>query len=286
MQNLRIKIPKKTTQETKKLENSVIKDIIPEIELYKFEELTKDPVDKEFNDFDTFFEEFQQELIPQKTQTKSKKKVERPTFAAYFAIKNLNKIVDIDLSKVTRLDLTPEEMQQNIQAAYDKGFEDGQQVTQLALAEEFHKFENWVRRIDKVIENLDFEFSIQIRKLKDILVPLAIKISEHIIRTEIKANPLLVEKQIEKVLELIDNEKVFELRLNPSDVEILKSVESKLLKDPKLEGVEIVPDPNIGQGGCILETQVGQFDATINSQLSRILNALNNMSISIETEDV
>lgn len=287
MQKIKLKIPRKQNVNDKEFSTSVIKEVIPELEYYQFEELTEER-DKtnDFVDFNQFFNEFGHNVTNLKAPTKNKKKVERPSFAIYFTIHNFNKPIDIDLSKINKIEFTPEELQNQVQSAYDKGFEDGKQITQMALAEEFHKMESWVRRIDEVVLNLQQEFSQSIGSVKDIVVPLAIKIAEHIIKDEIKTNPTIVEKQVAKALEIIDNEKVFQLRLNPSDVEILRSVNSVLLSDPKLEGVEIVPDPSIEQGGCILETEVGKIDATIDSQLSKVLSALNNVSIDLEEDNV
>lgn len=283
MHTIKLKINKKERDKTIEYTSSVIKEVVPELEYYRFEELVEEKEsNKEFTDFNLFINEFEDRILSPKTKPKNKKKVERPAYAIYFTIGNYNKPLEIDLSKIHRVELSTEEIQNQVQSAYDKGFEDGQQITQMALTEEFRKMEAWVKRIDEVILNLQQEFSLRIRSLKDIIVPIALKISEHIIKSELKTNPAIVEKQVEKSLEVIDNEKVFELRLNPSDVEILKSVGSILLSDPKLEGVEIVPDPSVEPGGCILETEVGRIDATISSQLKKISNTLNNLSFDIE----
>lgn len=283
MQTIKLKINRKEKDKTIEYTSSVIKEVVPELEYYRFEELVEEKEsNKEFTDFNLFINEFEDTILSPKTKPKNKKKFERPAYAIYFTIGNYNKPLEIDLSKIHRVELSTEEIQNQVQSAYDKGFEDGQQITQMALTEEFRKMEAWVKRIDEVISNLQQEFSLRIRSLKDIIVPIALKISEHIIKSELKTNPAIVEKQVEKSLEVIDNEKVFELRLNPSDVEILKSVGSILLSDPKLEGVEIVPDPSVEPGGCILETEVGRIDATISSQLKKVSNTLNNLSFDIE----
>lgn len=287
MQTIKIKIPKRHKNEEKNPESSIIKEILPELEFYKFEELVSEPTEPEYNDFQSFFEEFNREYVtPQPKKTKDKKKVERPAFAAYFTIGNFNQPIQLDLSKVNKIDLTPEEIQQQVQSAYDKGFEDGQQITQMAIAEEFKKFEDRVKSIEQVIENLNREYSKQIRQLKDVIVPLAIKIAEHIIQKEVKVNPQVVVKQVEKALEIIDNERILELHLNPLDVETLRNVECQLLSDPRFEGVEIIPDPHVAQGGCVLETDAGRIDANIESQLRKIETKLNAILTSIEDENV
>ncbi len=286
MQTVKLNIGKKDRKKTNNdfLESSIIKEIIPEIEFYRFEELTPEEVQPEYNDFESFFEDF----VEQKPKIKKKpeKKHDKPSFVAYFTISNLNKPIDINLDKVNKIEFEREELQKQVQEAYDKGFEDGQQATQMALAEEFNKLEDWVRRIDKVTDELTKEFSKKIRELKNAIVPISMKVAEQILRAEIKAKPELIENQIAKALEILDNEKIFNIRLNPDDIEILEKVQSSLISHPKLEGVEIIPDPTIGQGGCIIETEVGQIDATFESQLNKIQTFLSNIITSLEEDDV
>ena len=286
MHTLKVKLSKKDKQKTNKsgLESSVIKQIIPEIELYQFEELTREAVKPEYDDFESFFDDFTESKPNRPKQ--AKKVLPKPLFTIYFSIPNYCKPIDINLDKVKKIEFEKEEIQMQVQSAYDKGFEDGQQATQLALAEDFNKLEDWVRRIDQVTENLTQEFSHKIRELKNAIVPIAIKVAEHILRTEIKANPTVIENQVAKALEILDNEKIFKIRLNPDDIEILEKVNSRLLAEPKLESVEIVPDISINLGGCIIEAEIGQIDATIESQLKKIESALSNLTNDIDEENV
>lgn len=288
MYSMKIKIPKRKDQDKATKESSVIKEILPEIEYYQYEEFDTNDLDSTELDFGANYDNYRDDLEVKKKpgQQISKNKIERPAFAAYHAIRNFNKPIELDLSKINKVETTVEEIQQQIQTAYNKGYEDGQQVTQMALAEEFHKFEERTKRIDSVIENLEIEFSQRLKDLKEVLVPLGIKIAEHILRAEIHIDPKVVEKQIEKALEIIDNEKVFKIRLNPADIDILKIMNSKLVMEPKLKETKIIEDPNVDRGGCILETEVGRIDARIQSQLSKIETSLKNYPFSFGSKDV
>jgi len=286
MHKLKVKLNKKSSQKTQKnpFESSVIKQIIPEIELYQFEELTREAVKPEYEDFETFFEEF---AGSKPRVSKSTKNLDfKPLYTIYFSVSNYCKPIEINLDKVKKIELEKEEIQRQVQSAYDKGFEDGQQATQMALAEDFNKLEDWVRRIDKVTENLIQEFSDKIKDLKNAIVPIAIKVAEHILRSEIRANPAVIENQVAKALEVLDNEKIFKIKLNPEDIEILENINSRLLSDPKLDSVEIVPDASIKHGGCIIEAEIGQIDATIEAQLKKIESALSNLANEISEENV
>lgn len=287
MQSFKIKIPHKLKEvkTSRKEETNIIKEIIPEIEFYHFESL-QDTTPENFEDP---FDDFETASIYAKRRFKynPKEKVERPVFAIYHAIKNLGKPIQLSLRKVHYLEYSPEELQKQVQSAYERGFQDGQQTTQMTLTEEFSKFEEWIRNIDRVTEELSSEFHKNIKELGRIAVPLAIQIARHILNTEVQQNPEIVERQVQKALEFIDNEQIFEIRLNPQDIEILNSVRSRLAgSEPKLEGVELIPDSSISRGGCIVESSVGRIDTTFESQLRKIQNSLENIDLESDIEDV
>lgn len=287
MQSFKIKIPHKPKEATvhKEEESNIIKDIIPEIEFYRFEAFQgiyptnfEDP----FDDFETA-----SIYAKRKFSYNPKKKVERPVFSGYYTIKNLGKPIQLDLRKVNYLEYSAEELQEQVQSAYERGFQDGQQTTQMTFAEEFSKFEEWIRNIDQVTEELTSEFRRNMKALGGALIPLAIQVARHILNTEAQQNPEIVEQQVKKALDFIDNEQIFEIRLNPQDVEILNSVRSRLAgSEPKLEGVELVPDSSISRGGCIVESSVGRIDATFESQLRKIQENLENINLESDIENV
>ena len=42
----------------------------------------------------------------------------------------------------------------------------------------------------------------------------------------------------------------------------------------KIEGVTVLEDPNVDVGGCMIETDFGDIDARINTQLNEIETAI------------
>lgn len=287
MQHLKIKIPKpiKTVStEVAQKESSIIKEILPEIEYYKFDELSRE-TPQSFEDFSPLDDLFDSELDEIETKKISKKKKGfNPTrYFVEFSIRNFNKPIELNLSKINRVVVTNEEIQEQVQSAYNKGFEDGKQVTQLALAEEFSKFENWIKNIDSVTENLTKEFSKELQSLGKAVVPIAIKIAEHILRNEVTQKPEIILDRVRHTLEAVENETIFKIRINPGDLEILESVETKL---PQLASIELVSDPAIERGGCIVESSIGSIDATFSSLFEKIVQSLNNLDFQPDISNV
>lgn len=278
MQHFKIKIPKPikdVSSEVRKKESSIIKEFLPEIDYYKFDELDRE-TPQFFDNFSSLDELFDSEL-DEIELSKNPKKMEGlnpPRYFLEFSIRNFNKPVELNLSKINKVVATREEIQEQVQSAYNKGFEDGKQVTQLALAEEFSKFESWIKNIDSVTENLTKEFSKELRSLSKAVVPIAIKIAEHILRSEVNQKPEIILTRVQHALEALENETIFKIRINPEDLEILRSVESQL---PQLVSIELVADSTIERGGCIVESSIGSIDVTFSSLFDKITQSLNNL---------
>ena len=78
-----------------------------------------------------------------------------------------------------------------------------------------------------------------------------------------------------KALSTVTNQRKVTLRVNPQLVEQVKAQLSTLLKQfPETSYVEVVGDQRVDAGGCLLETQVGVIDATIDNQMNAIKSLL------------
>ena len=86
---------------------------------------------------------------------------------------------------------------------------------------------------------------------------------------------ILLENIKEILAGLSKEESKIVLKVNPSQVDMLKQEMPEAVKMAGLEaGVLIVPDENTMEGGCMVTTDNGVIDATIETQLSIITKAL------------
>ncbi|HGJ5879738.1 MAG TPA: FliH/SctL family protein [Arsenophonus nasoniae] len=82
-------------------------------------------------------------------------------------------------------------------------------------------------------------------------------------------------KNISQNLALVHQHKKVILRISPKQVNFLQTKLSELHKiQPEIEYIDIVEDPRLEEKDCILETEVGMLNATIESQLNAIKQAL------------
>ena len=108
------------------------------------------------------------------------------------------------------------------------------------------------------------------------ILEISLDIAKKIIKKEIKQDSSIMLENLSVILKgLSREESKITLNVNPLQVSMLKSEIPELLNTAGLEvKVLIVPDETIMEGGCILSTTNGVIDATIETQLSVISEAL------------
>ncbi len=114
----------------------------------------------------------------------------------------------------------------------------------------------------------------------DIIAPnvleISLDIAKKIIKKEIQEDSSIILNNVLEILKgLSKEENKITLRVNPMQASMLKTEIPELLNTAGLEAkVLIVPDETIMEGGCMVTTNNGVIDATIETQLSVISEAL------------
>lgn len=108
------------------------------------------------------------------------------------------------------------------------------------------------------------------------IMEISLDIAKKIIKREIQQDPSIILDNIAEVLKGLSKEETkITLKVNPAQVSLLKMEVPSLISDNGLEAkVLIVPDENIMEGGCVVETANGVVDAAIETQLAVISEAL------------
>jgi flagellar biosynthesis/type III secretory pathway protein FliH len=64
-------------------------------------------------------------------------------------------------------------------------------------------------------------------------------------------------------------------RVSPHDLAVCREAVPAIMEEMGgIARLEVVDDPRVSPGSCLLETSAGDVDATVESQLGRILEAL------------
>jgi flagellar assembly protein FliH len=152
--------------------------------------------------------------------------------------------------------------------AYEKGFAQGEK----------DGFELGETKGRKRVENLDNLLG-GIGDLKDELVKryekeiieMIFAIAKKVVHTRLDFEEKAVRGPILNALELSAGKNEINLKLNPEDLDYVESLRPELFsKFQSLKTIMITSDPAIKRGGCKLESDSGDIDATIETQLEMI----------------
>lgn len=108
------------------------------------------------------------------------------------------------------------------------------------------------------------------------ILEISVEIAQKIIKKELQQDPTIILDNIMEILKGLSKEETkITLRVNPSQVSLLKSEIPNVMSNVGLDAkVLIVPDDTIMEGGCMVTTNNGVIDATIETQLALISEAL------------
>ena len=163
-------------------------------------------------------------------------------------------------------------IEQAKRAAYEEGRSDA--LTELEnqfsqdLFAKYGEFENLAHSLEKGFDEYELAF-------EKLVSSFSLKIAEKILKKSIDEESIIAKTISEASQKIIGAEKVL-IKLNPSDLELLKDSGRELFRDESFTKVKFESDPKIEKGGCIIESEIGNVDARISTQLSEIDRKISN----------
>ncbi len=138
------------------------------------------------------------------------------------------------------------------QAEMDEMLETMRGLVQMALAERH-----------KIIETAEPE-----------IVRLSVAVAERILNQHIALDPHTVLEMVKSaVMRLVNREKVT-VRVNPSDIEIMRSQREQLMAMNDIDNMRIIEDQRVDRGGIVIDTDAGTIDSKISTQLREVRRLL------------
>ncbi|MCD8510256.1 MAG: flagellar assembly protein FliH [Bacillus sp. (in: Bacteria)] len=154
--------------------------------------------------------------------------------------------------------------------AREQGFQEGYK-NGLAQAEEDMKEKH--QEIKKIVETAYLEKEKIIQQAEPFILSLSIKIAEKIIKNELKQHSEQLIIMIRESLKQIDQSGTVVMQVSAEDYPIILPFMEELMNYVDSE-FKLVPVPNLLQGGCMIHTDNGSYDVTIDSQLKEIRKQL------------
>lgn len=96
---------------------------------------------------------------------------------------------------------------------------------------------------------------------------------------------LLLEKLVRQLIQTTGQEKKLSLRVSAGQFEQTNQILKEILSEyPHIEFIDVMKDPNMRPGGCVIETEYGAVDGSLEQQLNTIRQSLINTFAGKRTE--
>nr|WP_267506588.1 flagellar assembly protein FliH [Borreliella afzelii] len=152
---------------------------------------------------------------------------------------------------------------------YSKGYESG-----------FEDFDKVMRKFHSIIASLIAERKGILESSSGQIVSLVMQIAIKVIKRITDSQKDIVLENVNDALKRVKDKTQITIRVNLDDLDIVRHKKSDFIsRFDVIENLEIIEDPNIGKGGCIIETNFGEIDARISSQLDKIEEKFKNFSL-------
>lgn len=160
--------------------------------------------------------------------------------------------------------------------ARERAVEDGwREGFEAGIAEARAQMSDAVAATAGILSAMEEELAVLPERLAQEVAAVAVETAARIIRAELAVRPeRVVDVARGAIRRATDRDRLL-AHVNPADLAVMRDATAGLVE--QMGGIhrfDVIEDPRIAPGGCVLETPSGDVDARIESQLSRILEGL------------
>ena len=146
---------------------------------------------------------------------------------------------------------------------YAEGFSRGQAAAAAAFREELQRFH-------RLVAGAVHDVQATLRQLEPQVVDLVVAIAERVIERELRMDRQIVVGVVRAALGAAGSLPVVRVRVHPDDYALVAEVWPELALTGNEPPVELVADPQVQAGGCIIDTASGLVDAQPATRLAMI----------------
>jgi flagellar assembly protein FliH len=162
-----------------------------------------------------------------------------------------------------------EQIQQLIEEAFNKGVEQGRNEV---IASQKDQVDGAALALGEALREMARLRRRDVDQMETETVRLALAIAKKIIGYETETGSV-IGPVVQMAMQKVADPRHLTVRLNPRDIDTVKTFKGEWFPDDEVGAVfRLEADEAIGQGGCIVETNLGDVDARIDQQI-RIIEA-------------
>lgn len=177
-----------------------------------------------------------------------------------------------------------EDAEQMRSAARAEGFAEGRQAglkdaheaiarqaEQLASRQVTEQLRTTLPALERAIGELQTERDRWLARWEAAAVRLSMAVAEKLIRSELSRRSELFPQMVTELLQLAAGSPQIEIRLHPEDLRQLHDCGQDVLQRlGRLGEAQLLPDPTLARGDCVVQTRHGEIDSRLSTQLARI----------------
>jgi flagellar assembly protein FliH len=167
--------------------------------------------------------------------------------------------------------LTEAEMRATERANHVRGYQEGLAAGQAEIQKRAGELNARIARLDSILKLLSRPLEDLDKEIEQQLTLLALTVGKQMVRRELRTDPAQVIAVIrESVGRLPAAARDVRVHLHPEDAAVVR----EHLSSPSTDRAwNIVEDPAMSRGGCVVRTETSQIDARLDSRLNAVVSA-------------
>ncbi|MDX1930787.1 MAG: FliH/SctL family protein [Pirellulaceae bacterium] len=164
--------------------------------------------------------------------------------------------------------------------AHQVGLESGrkefdEQVERRAQQISDQRCKTAIASCEATVQQLSGETTSWLTNWRNLTVELASKMAEKLVRRSMKDNEEVLRVWLEEAIIAMRDARELRILVNPDDFAVAGRFLQNLTKMiPQAAQIEVIPDPEISLGGCVVRSMHGFIDQQLETQLKRLVEQL------------
>ena len=149
-------------------------------------------------------------------------------------------------------------IQEARQAGYQDGYRDGLEALEAARRQHLQQV---TAQYAALANSLEGQLQSLEARMAEAVTRTSLVLARQVVRSELSQRPQLVRQVAQEALgTVLLSARHLRLRLHPDDVPLVSADDGEALRS---RDVQLLPDPQVSRGGCVVESDLGHVDARI-----------------------
>ena len=154
------------------------------------------------------------------------------------------------------------------EAGYQQGLQEGREAAQATITAALDNLARVTQALEEVRANI-------LANMEEELVALVAAATDLVLTTPGAVDREVIGQVVSQAVRRVAAAGRLTVHLNPADLEMVADLQPSLMQTfSELEHLELVPDPELERGGCLVDSNIAQIDATLATRRDQLLAVL------------